>query len=273
MNGSAPWPAPHGLRALDLGCVGNRLVAFGDVHLSPRQPEKTQTFLRFLASLAQAPPSCLVCMGDLFHLWLGAGHERDPAVVEVLEAFRLLRRRGVLLVFVHGNRDFHLGAEWTQAIGAATLVPDKAVVSLGERRVGFAHGDLLCARDARYKAMRRVIRSRPAATAFRALPLSWRERIAGGLRDATVRDLAAKPQRNLQLTPQAVRRMLARTDIGVVGHVHKAQRLCWHGQGRRRWLFALGEWGADDMSWLELTATHAQLHDGVGGRRVLQAAI
>lgn len=248
-------------------------VFLSDVHLEPADRQKTDTFCAFLNALCARPdvarPERCFILGDLFHYWVGPGHEALPDFRAALEGLRALAEAGTRLVLVHGNRDFHIGEELARALGAE-VVRDAAIVHVAGRTVYVAHGDLLCARDTRYRAMRRVIRSRAARRAFTALPLAARLRVAGGMRGMSEREVAGKTARTLALAPSAVRRVFrGSVEAAVVGHVHRARRVALEVGGRRRLLFTLGAWDHGNISYLEVGPAGYRLHDGAGAEKVL----
>jgi UDP-2,3-diacylglucosamine hydrolase len=247
-----------------------RAVFFSDVHLDPAAPEKTARFLAFLAGLGRLAAERAYVLGDLFHYWVGPGHERLGDFRAPIEALRRLSEAGCKIVIVHGNRDFHVGEELSRAAGA-DVVRDAALVRVAGRTVYVAHGDLLCARDTRYRAMRRVIRSRVMRRAYLALPLAARIRVAGGMRGMSEREVAAKSVRTLALAPSAVRRVFrGSVDAAVVGHVHRARRIALAVGGRRRFLFSLGAWDGENVSYLVADERGYRLFDGRGAERVLE---
>ncbi|MHC4830519.1 MAG: UDP-2,3-diacylglucosamine diphosphatase [Planctomycetota bacterium] len=247
-----------------------RTIIFSDVHLSEAEPEKTEALVRFLACVEEARVDRLVCLGDLFHAWVGPGHETLPSVQGVLDRLAAIGRSGTELIFVHGNRDFLVDDSIHERVPGLTIVRDHARFEHAGRRVLITHGDLLCARDTRYRAMRRVVRARPLVRMFNRLPLKRRLRVAGGMRSMSEREVKRKSVRTLSLSRPAVRRLLRRSDLVVAGHVHHAERIAVRvGEDDVRPLFTLGAWDHGNASWLELDAREVRLFDGPEGRSVL----
>lgn len=251
-----------------------RLVLFSDVHLSPSERPKTEALLAFLERVRGRGVSQLVCLGDLFHYWVGAGHEREPAFQAAIEALAGFAADGVPLTFVHGNRDFLVDRPLADRLGRLAIIPDGCEVRGAGARLYVAHGDLLCARDTRYRAMRRFVRADSVRRLFGALPLATRLRIGGGIRGISRRQVAAKSTRTLSLAPGAIRRLFQDgIDAAVVGHVHRAQRITLRVRGRERLLLTLGAWDHGNASWLEIEAGRYRLFDGPEGCRVLEGAL
>ena len=86
-----------------------------------------QEFVRFLKNEAHQAQA-LYILGDLFEFWIG---DDDPAegLGEVISALQELTAQGVSVKFLHGNRDFLLGADFARRTGIEIL-PARQVVDL-----------------------------------------------------------------------------------------------------------------------------------------------
>ncbi len=198
-----------------------------DLHLDPVRPEITALFLRFLREEA-AGADALYILGDLFEAWVG---DDDPseAGAEVAAGLRALAGAGVPLYFMHGNRDFLIGADYARRAGMRIL-PDPAVVSLYGQPVLLMHGDLLCSDDTAYQAFRAQTRDPQWQQRFLAQPLEARLAFAAQARQASM----ARQREMLQgdrgtfetvtdVTPATVEATLARfgVDTLIHGHTHR----------------------------------------------------
>lgn len=126
-----------------------------DLHLDVERPQITALFLRFLEQEASSADGLYV-LGDLFEAWVG--DDDDAALARtVAEHLKHLADRGVPVRFIRGNRDFLLGHTYAKQAGFEIL-PDPCVVHLYDEPVLLLHGDLLCADDTGYLAMRRQVR-------------------------------------------------------------------------------------------------------------------
>jgi len=213
-----------------------------DIHLSPGENPHSQQFIAFLDSL-HGEIDALHILGDLFHYWLGPGHEALPDYQAVIEAFRRLSESGVVLNFISGNRDFLVkGRAFKQAAGM-NLCGDEHQFSLGQRRIKLVHGDLLCAGDIAYQRFRRVIRSAPVLLLGDLLPLRAKRWIADQLRRMSAREVQRKSMKTMDLDEQVVLDLFRDgTDMVVCGHIHKEQHRRYELGGRSCDLFVLGAW-------------------------------
>ncbi len=216
-----------------------------DLHLEDSRPGATAMFLRFLRDEA-AGAHALYILGDLFEAWVG---DDDPSITggQVAAGLRALADAGVPVNFMHGNRDFLLGAEYARRCGM-TLLPDPVLIDLYGTPTLLGHGDLLCTDDAAYQAFRAQTRDPRWQAQFLAQPLAARLAFAEQARAAskarygelaragtaeTITDVSAEAVADT-FREQGVRRMIH-------GHTH---RPAIHDtpEGQR---IVLGDWHED----------------------------
>ncbi|MDO5505949.1 MAG: UDP-2,3-diacylglucosamine diphosphatase [Pseudoxanthomonas suwonensis] len=153
-----------------------------DLHLEDSRPEATAMFLRFLREEA-IHARALYILGDLFEAWVG---DDDPSLTgaQVADGLRALADAGVPVHFIHGNRDFLLGADYAERCGM-TLLHDPTVIDLHGTPTLLGHGDLLCTDDAAYQAFRGQTRDPRWQAQFLAQPLAARLAFAEQARAAS----------------------------------------------------------------------------------------
>ena len=217
------------------------LVFVGDVHLD-RCDADLEAFLAFLTSL-EATTRRLVLLGDLFNLWIGRRDlelEHQRAVVERLTA---LRRAGMTVRYVEGNRDYRIARlhEGT-ALDEATL----AGVSeeFGGRRIRAIHGDLANPSDRRYRRWRWFSRTPLFWAAFQLLPSRRRMRLAESLerrlRSTNTEYKRSFPEREVR--EYGARFLAEGFDTVVLGHFHVEKELEVGPDGPRGRILVLPEW-------------------------------
>lgn len=157
--------------------AGMSTYFISDLHLDPRRPGITALALAFLNGAARQADA-LYILGDLFEAWIGDDAAGAPAD-ELANALRDLGAHGVPVYFVHGNRDFLLGADYAARAGMR-LLPDPAVIDLYGQATVILHGDLLCSEDTAYLAFRAQTRDPQFIARF--LAQSPAERIAFAMR-------------------------------------------------------------------------------------------
>ncbi|GAA3526798.1 UDP-2,3-diacylglucosamine diphosphatase [Zobellella aerophila] len=212
-----------------------------DLHLSTGRPDITAAFLRFMAE--EAPRAdALYILGDLFEFWIG-DDEPNPLHACVAEACRACVGQGTPVYFVHGNRDFLLGRDFAGRAGL-TLLPEHTVVELYGKPVLIMHGDTLCTDDRDYQRFRRITHWPWLQWLFRRLPLSWRIKVADGMRNKSQNANQAKSMMLMDVSQLEVERQMAqhKVELLIHGHTHRPDihQLTLDDRAARR--IVLGDW-------------------------------
>ena len=164
-------------------------------------------------------------LGDLFEVWVGddavsagtraGGFERQCADVLQRTAAR------VPVFFMHGNRDFLVGAAF-MARCHCTLLDDPTVLDFGGQRWLLSHGDELCLADTKYLKFRAMVRSNAWQQEFLAKPLVERQTIARDLR-AQSEALKKSTVAHADVDSGAALAWLRKADAShmIHGHTHK----------------------------------------------------
>ena len=168
-------------------------LLISDLHLTPSMPLTAQRFFDFCEKDAPKVAAVFI-LGDLFEYWVG-----DDAVMhspfhqEVKRAIATLSTK-IKVYYLHGNRDFLLGADYLKKSGM-TLLSDPARVEIAGHHYILSHGDCLCTLDVGYQTYRGWVRKSWIQKLFLKMPLSWRKSIANQLRSNS----SASYQRNQAL--------------------------------------------------------------------------
>ena len=229
-----------------------RTTFVADVHLRPGERAKEEATLQFLRDQSPAG-SRLFILGDFFDLWVGPRHHGLGEYDAVVEQLTALTRGGTEVYFLPGNRDFYGAGLLARAIGA-DFIPSPRVFELDGLRVYVAHGDLLCARDLRYRVGRGLVRNRVAEWLFLNFPLELSFYLAHGYRTLSRRLLGHRDARVVHILPEVAGAIFAAgADVIVAGHVHRAEERTFNRNGHSYRLFTLGDW-SEEASYLELSA-------------------
>jgi UDP-2,3-diacylglucosamine pyrophosphatase LpxH len=165
----------------------------------------------------------LVLLGDLCQVWVGYPQYETPDVRAVIDAVGAIRRRGVRVDYVEGNRDFFLarGPYRTAFDSVGTEVAFEA----GGVRYLAVHGDGLNDRDRQYLAWRWLSKSPPVRLVVRSLPRGLVRRMV----DSTERKLSnTNFKHRVRIPEDAIRRYGERRlaeghDVLLLGHFHEAR--------------------------------------------------
>lgn len=189
-----------------------------DLHLQATEEKTLAAWQQYLAS---TPAQALFILGDLFEVWVGDDAAQHPGFeADCAQALSAAARR-LPIYFMHGNRDFLLGAEFAHLAGL-TLLSDPCVLFFAAQRWLLSHGDALCLADTHYQAFRALVRGAAWQQEFLRKPLAERQAQARGLRE-----LSEQQKRQVQdyadLDTQACVNSLRQhqAQYMIHGHTHK----------------------------------------------------
>ncbi len=191
-----------------------------DLHLEDSRPHISDLLLRLLAGPAREAES-LYILGDLFEFWIG-----DDVLTEtarnVADGIRALSESGVPCYFMHGNRDFLIGASYAGMSGME-LLPESLVIDLYGSPTLLLHGDTLCTDDVEYQAFRKQVRDPDWQAAFLAQPVESRLATARQARDASKQHMAGASMEIMDVNDKAVIRAFERHNVDrmIHGHTHR----------------------------------------------------
>jgi UDP-2,3-diacylglucosamine hydrolase len=217
------------------------LVFIGDVHLERDDPA-LPAFVAFLERLGQSAAR-VVLLGDLFNVWIGDRQLEGPHQTAVVRRLEQLRRRGVFVRYVEGNRDYRI-ARCYAGTALDTSSERPIVERFGGRSIWAAHGDLVNPADRNYRLWRRFSRSAPVWWLFRLVPSSRRLRLADALENRLrSTNLAFKshfPEGAIRAYAEP--RFATGHDVVVLGHFHVERELRQPNEGVDRRILVLPEW-------------------------------
>ena len=229
-----------------------------DLHLDPNRPAISALLFHFLEQRARTADA-LYILGDLFEAWIGDDDDA-PLANDVAQALATLAANGVPVYFVHGNRDFLLGADYANRAGL-TLLAETAVIDLYGTPTLIMHGDTLCTDDTGYQAFRAKVRDPVWQRQVLVLPLAQRRAMASQLRETSRAATRLKPEDITDVNPQAVTAALRQHGVRRLIHGHTHRPACHHvaldDATAERWV--LGDW-YDQGSLLECSPQGCQLH-------------
>lgn len=165
----------------------------------------------------------LVFLGDLFHVWVGDKRYETQEIRRLLPVIEQLRRSGVSVYYVEGNRDFFL-PQSPYALAFDGLAREVRL-EVGKKRYLMVHGDGLNDRDWRYLAWRGLSKSAPSRFLVTHVPHGVAHRIV----HTTERRLARTNWKHKIAVPEAAIRRYAEQRLGegfdvvLLGHFHEAR--------------------------------------------------
>ena len=220
-------------------------LLISDLHLDPRRPRILDLFADLLAGEARRADA-LYILGDLFDSWIGDDDDAALAA-QVAQTTRALRDSGVPIWFMHGNRDFLLGADYAARAGMS-LLADPSVVELGGERVLLMHGDTLCTDDTEYLKFRALVRDPRWQAQFLAKPLTERRAFAAQARGESRRHTSAAKPEIMDVNQEAVAAAMRTHGVHklIHGHTHRPATHRFQLDGHAAERVVLGDWYEQD---------------------------
>jgi UDP-2,3-diacylglucosamine hydrolase len=211
-----------------------------DLHLCTSRSDINQVFFDFLRGPAREAESLYV-LGDLFEYWAGDDDLGEPFNRSIASALAEYSQSGPLLRFMHGNRDFLLGAEFARACGGR-LIDDPHTLDLVGTPTLLMHGDTLCTDDLDYQKFRVQVRNPNWQKGFLALPLEQRKKQIEAVRQTSESEKTRKAPEIMDVNPRAVEATLREHGYPrlIHGHTHRPARHVHRVDGRscERWVLA-----------------------------------
>ncbi len=219
-------------------------VFLSDAHLNGDDPD-THAFVA-LAEKAAAERIPLFLLGDIFDLWFGVPELTFPFQKPVIEKLRELRRTGLRLYYVEGNRDFHLKTHH-EGTTLCVVAEEALRVAVGSRTVYLTHGDTVNRADLAYRFWKTVSKNRWAYGALSLVPpavaLPAANRLERTLRRTNRRFRGSFPERELR--EFALRMFDSGADVVIVGHFHSEHLEPFGEEPSARVFVALPSWKED----------------------------
>lgn len=219
----------------------DKAVFVADAHLR-RDDEDARAFLD-LAGRAAREEAALFLLGDIFDLWFGTEGLTFPFQRPVIARLRDLRREGLRLFYVEGNRDFYL-KRLHEGTTFDVVAEGDLQATVGARRIECSHGDTVNRADRAYRFWKAVSKNRLAFGTVSLLPSS----LVLPLADRMERSLKPTNPRFKGRFPEAEIRAFARArfaegaDAVVLGHFHTERLVEFPGEGAPRVLAVLPAW-------------------------------
>lgn len=149
-----------------------KTVFVADSHLKGLDDPCQASVVGFIDGLSGI--DTFIILGDFFENWPGENRVALEQYQPVLSSLVRLKERGVKLVYVEGNHDFHIGRFFTQTLGAEVRT-EVYEAAIDGRRIYAAHGDTI-SMTLSYRLWRWFLRSSVAGFIIRAMgpERAWR---------------------------------------------------------------------------------------------------
>ena len=214
-----------------------------DLHLCEERPQINALFTQFLNDIA-CGAEALYILGDLFEYWIGDDQlDHDPLARRVAAQLAATAKHGTRIFFMHGNRDFLIGARFA-AEASLGLLTDPTLISLNGQRVLLMHGDTLCSDDIGYQQFRTQVREPAWQESVLSKPYAERIALARAIRSTSDIEKSLKAESIMDVNAAAVTAVFVRHHYPelVHGHTHRPAKheLTVDGHTCMRWV--LQDW-------------------------------
>jgi UDP-2,3-diacylglucosamine hydrolase len=230
----------------------DRAIFLADAHLN-QDDIHSRNFLA-LADRAAAEKVPLFLLGDLFDLWFGNPGLTFAFQKPIVEHLRELRRGGLRLYYVEGNRDFYLKREH-DGTTFDVVSEGEMQAAVGEKRLYLSHGDTVNRADFVYRFWKGISKSRLANETVAHLPPSiilpmadWIER---NLKRSNRRYKGSFPERECR--EYAMRHFREGIDFVILGHFHQERLDRYSREDSTKIVAVLPSW-KDQWRYFYLTA-------------------
>lgn len=204
------------------------VAIIADAHLGgPGGP--AGPLIRQLEELPDQGCDRLLLMGDLFQAWVGFQRFETAEIAAVVPVLKDLRRQGVRIDYLEGNRDFFLAAGPYR--DCFDFVGGEVAFEAGGRRYLAVHGDGLSDADRAYLFWRWLSKNRASRLLAGRVP----RRLARYLVRSTEERLSNSNFKHKLRLPEAAiraygeRRLAEGHDVLLLGHFHEP--LTWQVPG------------------------------------------
>ena len=191
-----------------------------DLHIDAERPDIGDQLLALLEGEARNADT-LYILGDLFESWVG---DDDPNehYATIKSAIRALVDSGVPVYFMHGNRDFMIGADFANETGVQIL-PDPTPVNLHGASVLLSHGDALCTDDVEYQQIRAMVRNPEWQAMMLTKSLEERLAFAAHARAQSMERNKSLSEEITDVNQGAVENLITEHSVDILlhGHTHR----------------------------------------------------
>ena len=198
----------------------DRAVFVADAHLN-QDDDHTRAFVS-LAERAAAENTALFMLGDMFDLWFGAPGRSFSFQEPVIARLRELRRNGLRLYYVEGNRDFYL-KRVHEGVTFDVVSEGMMQAAVGPFRLCLSHGDTVNRADLFYRFWKTVSKNSIAYRLLSLIPapiaLPLTKRMERTLKQTNLRFKGDFPEQDCR---NFARRAFEQgIDFVILGHFHR----------------------------------------------------
>ena len=219
-----------------------RAVFFiSDLHLRPQDVGANDFLEEFLHSHFLGNSNTLYILGDYFDFWIGDDGADKLGYRQQLNLLRQLTDKQIDVYFMHGNRDFLVGQNFSDITGVKIL-DDPTRIELQGKSCLLKHGDDLCTDDVEHQKFRIMTRDTGWQQAVLSKSIDERMAMASQMRQMSGSNY--KPSEIMDVNEDCIRQTFERQVIDVLihGHTHRPAIHDYSINNQTRQRIVLGDW-------------------------------
>ena len=212
-----------------------------DLHLCPQRPDTNDLFEEFINNIFLSQGETLYILGDLFEYWIGDDGAEKLGYSTQLELLSNLVDKGKQIYFMHGNRDFLVGADFSASTGIKIL-DDPTQIELADKTCLLKHGDDLCTDDIEHQKFRQMTRNPSWQNSVLSKSIEERLALASQLRQMS--GSSYKPSEIMDVNEHAIEQTFVDSNVEILihGHTHRPATHDYLINGDKKQRIVLGDW-------------------------------
>ncbi|CAM2757877.1 UDP-2,3-diacylglucosamine hydrolase [Legionella steigerwaltii] len=216
------------------------VVFISDLHLHPEDQAIQERFNQFV-EWAKISVKNVYILGDFFHAWAG-DDTLDEWSRGIANQLFSLKKQGINLFYMHGNRDFLLGKTFAKLAGW-TILSEPTVIQLGQEKILLVHGDRYCTKDLAHQRFRLITRNRIFSALFLCLPVTYREQLVKQIRDRSQMNQNKSAEEMDVVADEVIKHMsLYQVTQLIHGHTHKPGLTVYQNNSQEKKRYVLSDW-------------------------------
>lgn len=218
-------------------------VFLSDVHLTESNSKRGKKILSFF-DLVKNDLEGLVILGDLFDFWFGYKTVVFNQFFPVLFKINEILEKGVRIIYIAGNHDFHFGPIFDKVIPIETYLAPCSI-EINGKSIFLHHGDGIDRKEFKYILFKKIIRSKVVITISELIHPNLGWKIAKRFSKTSHRyfNKRSKRKRYLEACDDFVMKKYSEGyDVVIFGHLHFPFIKRRDVENKERIFVNLGDW-------------------------------
>lgn len=234
------------------------IMFLSDLHLGQSSAIKNQLLCKIIEENCNKTQKIMI-LGDMFDCWLG-DDQIDEWLQPIAKAIDLAKKQNCPTYLMVGNHDFLIGEKLCKFLNCQ-LISDPFTLKFNHLNILLTHGDLLCTNDHSYQKLRKIIQHPLTKSIFSKTPLTFRQKIASSLKQASNTSNHNYPDKSKPVT-QSIIKMIEEYNANYMIHGHTHQilwKIIENQQTKEIYHYAVTSSWTDDSGFFDLLSEDGTL--------------